>query len=120
MRNSALGVHPKYIELTARAQFGYYNIQLILGMAVGAIGSGLLYTMDQSTGQGKWASFQFLVGAGFGAAFQLPFVRHSFARVQPLAEVVADRQSDCLLRHGSRARQLYRHRTPSLRFLPPH
>lgn len=54
--------------------FGFYNVQLLAGFAIGTIGSGLLYTMDAGTGQAKWVAYQFLVGVGFGAAFQLPFI----------------------------------------------
>ncbi|PYI10456.1 MFS gliotoxin efflux transporter glia [Aspergillus sclerotiicarbonarius CBS 121057] len=53
---------------------GYPSPFLIFGGALTAIGSGLLYTLDISSGAGKWIGYQILAGIGIGWCFQVPVV----------------------------------------------
>ncbi|KAH7312554.1 major facilitator superfamily domain-containing protein [Stachybotrys elegans] len=43
----------------------------VVGGAVGTVGYGLLFTMDQNTSTGEWIGFQILVGASAGITFQV-------------------------------------------------
>jgi hypothetical protein len=42
-----------------------------VGGALGAIGCGLFYTMDQNTSMGKWIGYQIIVGFTSGLTFQV-------------------------------------------------
>ncbi|KAK8137416.1 hypothetical protein PG984_002909 [Apiospora sp. TS-2023a] len=45
---------------------------LLVGCAVAAVASGMLYTLDIGSGPGKWITFQVIAGIGYGTAFQIP------------------------------------------------
>lgn len=51
---------------------GHYLSMLIVGPLVGAVGAGLLFTIDEYTSTGKLIGFQIIFGVGLGVAFQLP------------------------------------------------
>ncbi|KAJ5280045.1 major facilitator superfamily domain-containing protein [Penicillium angulare] len=64
------------------SKFGYPLPFLLIGSALTAIGSGLLYTLDIHTGSGKWIGYQLLAGIGIGWCFQVPVVTAQ-ASVEP-------------------------------------
>jgi len=58
---------------------------MAIGSALGAIGTGLLYTMDAKTSTGKWIGYQILLGVAFAFPFQ-----NSLNLAQADAEDAAD------------------------------
>lgn len=54
--------------------WGQYIPLMILGSALAAVGSGLVYTLDPVSGSDKWIGYQALVGIGLGLVFQIPVI----------------------------------------------
>jgi hypothetical protein len=54
--------------------FGHYIPLMILGSALSAVGSGLIYTLDATSPASKWIPFQALLGIGLGLSFQIPII----------------------------------------------
>jgi MFS transporter, DHA2 family, glioxin efflux transporter len=67
----------------ALMKIGIVPIFWILGGALGAIGCGLFYMMDQQTGTGEWIGYQIIVGFTAGATFQVAIAN---AQVQSTPE----------------------------------
>lgn len=44
----------------------------VLAAALGAVATGLLYTLEIDTGSGKWIGYQILSGVGIGLGLQIP------------------------------------------------
>ncbi|OJJ77955.1 hypothetical protein ASPBRDRAFT_191217 [Aspergillus brasiliensis CBS 101740] len=55
----------------ALAKIGIVPLFWIVGGALGAVGSGLLYTMGTETPAGKWIGYQILVGFTMGWTYQV-------------------------------------------------
>ncbi|KAK6411023.1 hypothetical protein LTR95_018139 [Oleoguttula sp. CCFEE 5521] len=55
----------------AFTKIGIVPLFWLLGGSLGAIGSGLFYTMDEATGMGKWIRFQIIVGFAVGLTTQV-------------------------------------------------
>ena len=53
---------------------GWFQPFLIVGSALTAIGSGLIYTLDIGTEMGKWIGYQVLAGFGLGFAIQTAII----------------------------------------------
>ena len=53
---------------------GWFQPFLIVGAALTAIGSGLIYTLDIGTEMGKWIGYQVLAGFGLGFAIQTAII----------------------------------------------
>ncbi|KAF4582819.1 Major facilitator superfamily domain, general substrate transporter [Ophiocordyceps camponoti-floridani] len=53
---------------------GRYKMLLVVGGAAGAVGAGLLTTMDQYTPAGNWIAYQIVAGVGWGVACQIPLI----------------------------------------------
>ncbi|KAF2501646.1 MFS general substrate transporter [Lophium mytilinum] len=51
---------------------GYATPFMIIGAAIGAISSGLLYMLDIDSSAGRWIGFQILCGFAAGGTFQVP------------------------------------------------
>lgn len=51
---------------------GHYLTMLIIGPIIGAVGAGLLFTIDEYTSTGRLIGYQIIFGVGLGMAFQLP------------------------------------------------
>ncbi|KAI9727732.1 MAG: hypothetical protein M1828_005960 [Chrysothrix sp. TS-e1954] len=51
---------------------GYYTPFLLCGTVIGAIGAGLLTTLQVTTSEGRWIGYQILYGLGLGFSFQAP------------------------------------------------
>ena len=55
----------------AFTKIGIVPLFWLVGGSLGAIGSGLFYTMDEATGTGKWIGFQIIVGFAVGLTTQV-------------------------------------------------
>jgi hypothetical protein len=55
----------------AFTKIGIVPVFWLIGGSLGAIGSGLFYTMDEATGTGKWIGFQIIVGFAVGLTTQV-------------------------------------------------
>jgi hypothetical protein len=55
----------------AFTKIGIVPLFWLIGGSLGAIGSGLFYTMDKATGAGKWIGFQIIVGFAVGLTTQV-------------------------------------------------
>lgn len=53
---------------------GIHNPFLIIGPALGAVGSGLLMLLDEHSGSGYWIGFQILLGIGVGFCLTIPLM----------------------------------------------
>jgi cyanate permease len=53
------------------SRFATVPVYWTCGGVLGAIGCGLLYTMDGATSAGKWIGYQILVGVAVGGAFNI-------------------------------------------------
>ena len=53
--------------------FGHYVPFMWLGAAVLTVGCGLLHTLNRTSNIGHWFTYELIAGAGFGAAFQIPY-----------------------------------------------
>ena len=53
---------------------GLYIPVMIFGSMLGAIGAGLLYTLEVNTASGKWIGYQALTAIGLGLTFQIPII----------------------------------------------
>jgi len=53
---------------------GWYTPFTWIGSAIFAVGAGMLYTLEPSSGAGKWIGYQILAGVGAGACVQIPFI----------------------------------------------
>lgn len=74
----------------ALMKIGIVPIFWILGGALGAIGCGLLYTMDQHTSAGEWIGYQIIVGFTTGATFQVAIANAQVqASPQDMSQVTA-------------------------------
>ncbi|KAG8810908.1 hypothetical protein FRC17_002709 [Serendipita sp. 399] len=51
---------------------GHYLTMMIIGPLIGAVGAGLLFTVNENTANAKIIGYQILFGSGVGMAFQLP------------------------------------------------
>ncbi|CAK7223719.1 hypothetical protein SBRCBS47491_005303 [Sporothrix bragantina] len=56
------------------SRLGYYLPWAVVGMAISAVGTGLLSTLSPTTPTGHWIGYQILAGAGRGMVFQAPFL----------------------------------------------
>jgi MFS family permease len=54
--------------------WGHYVPLMAFGSTVGAVGAGLIYTLDITSSSGKWIGYQALVGAGLGLTFQISVI----------------------------------------------
>jgi MFS transporter, DHA2 family, glioxin efflux transporter len=54
--------------------FGHFVPNMIVGSAIGTIGSGLLYTLGTTSSSSKWIGYQALAGLGLGFALQVPVI----------------------------------------------
>lgn len=62
----------------------------VVGTAMGVICTGLLYTLDIGTSEGKWIGYQIIGGIGWGIASQIPIITvQATAPATDLAEVTA-------------------------------
>ena len=63
---------------------------IVVGTALGTVCTGLLYTLDIGTGEGKWIGYQIIGGVGWGIASQIPIITvQATAPAADLAEVTA-------------------------------
>ena len=63
---------------------------IVVGTALGTVCTGLLYTLDINTGEGKWIGYQVIGGVGWGIASQIPIITvQATAPAADLAEVTA-------------------------------
>lgn len=63
---------------------------IVAGTALSTICTGLLYTLDIGTSEGKWIGYQIIGGVGWGIASQIPIITvQATAPVTDLAEVTA-------------------------------
>ena len=63
---------------------------ILVGTALGTVCTGLLYTLDIGTGEGKWIGYQIIGGVGWGIASQIPMITvQATAPAADLAEVTA-------------------------------
>ncbi|CAK7265194.1 hypothetical protein SEPCBS57363_001456 [Sporothrix epigloea] len=56
------------------SKLGYYLPWAVVGMAMNAVGTGLLSTLSPTTPASRWIGYQIVVGAGRGMVFQAPFL----------------------------------------------
>lgn len=62
----------------------------VAGTALGLVCTGLLYTLDIDTSEGKWIGYQIIGGVGWGIASQIPIITvQATAPAADLAEVTA-------------------------------
>lgn len=62
----------------------------VVGTALGVVCTGLLYTLNIGTGEGKWIGYQIIGGVGWGIASQIPIITvQATAPATDLAEVTA-------------------------------
>ena len=70
--------------------FGHYIPIMIVGSALSAVASGLIYTLDITTPSSKWIPFQALLGIGLGLVIQIPvIVNQSVVQPSDLSSVSA-------------------------------
>lgn len=63
----------------------------VLGTALGVICTGLLYTLDIGTSEGKWIGYQVIGGVAWGIASQIPMMTvQATAKASDLAEITAN------------------------------
>ncbi|KAM6477507.1 major facilitator superfamily domain-containing protein [Trichoderma sp. SZMC 28011] len=63
---------------------------IVVGTALSTICTGLLYTLDIGTSEGKWIGYQIIGGVGWGIASQIPIITvQATAPAIDLAEVTA-------------------------------
>ncbi|KAI5477804.1 hypothetical protein MNV49_005888 [Pseudohyphozyma bogoriensis] len=55
-------------------KFGSFNVQMLLGIAMASIGTGLISTFDANTPQPKWVGYQLLAGFGIGLTAMMPYM----------------------------------------------
>jgi MFS transporter, DHA2 family, glioxin efflux transporter len=69
---------------------GHYVPLMVFGSVVSSVGCGLVYTLDITSGSGKWIGYQALCGIGLGLVFQIPvIVNQSVVKVSDLATISA-------------------------------
>ncbi|GAA5837960.1 hypothetical protein JCM9279_004082 [Rhodotorula babjevae] len=56
------------------SHFGVFHPAMFYGLALTAIGAGLLATMDASTPTAQWAGYGVVVGSGMGALYMMSFL----------------------------------------------
>ncbi|OJJ49842.1 hypothetical protein ASPZODRAFT_139197 [Penicilliopsis zonata CBS 506.65] len=54
--------------------FGHFVYLMIISSVITSIGCGLIYTLDTTTGSGKWIGYQILAGVGLGLGCQIPII----------------------------------------------
>jgi MFS family permease len=59
------------VQGVALTKIGIVPLFWIIGGALGTIGCGLLYSMDEDTSTGKWIGYQIIVGFTSGWTFQV-------------------------------------------------
>ena len=75
----------------------YPQPYLLSGAAITAIGSGLLYTLDIGSSEGKWIGYQLLAGIGIGWCFQVPVITaQGSVASEDLSSATAMVLSECL------------------------
>jgi hypothetical protein len=47
---------------------------MVIGAALAMIGSGLIYSLNESSSIGRWIGYQILVGAGVAMGWQQPLL----------------------------------------------
>nr|POE75125.1 putative efflux pump gsfj [Quercus suber] len=63
---------------------------IVVGTILSTMCTGLLYTLDIGTSEGKWIGYQIIGGVGWGVAFQIPIITvQATAPLVDLAEVTA-------------------------------
>ncbi|KAL2842137.1 major facilitator superfamily domain-containing protein [Aspergillus pseudodeflectus] len=69
---------------------GYYLPLLTLGGTLCTIASGLLYTLDISSGAAEWIGYQAMAGIGIGIAIQVPMIAsQAVVEMQDLSTISA-------------------------------
>lgn len=53
---------------------GYYNLAMLLGVVLSAIGGGLMTTLQPQASQSTWVGYQMLCGFGAGAGVAAPML----------------------------------------------
>lgn len=86
----------------AFTKIGIVPLFWIFGGALGAIGCGLLYTMDTTTSTGKWIGYQILVGFAVGLTTQVA-LQNAQVQVRPedLSQATALMNCKSHAKHGS-------------------
>jgi len=56
-------------QVTSRV--GYYVPSMLISPVIGSIGAGLLSTLDEHSGSGKWIGYQVIFGLGLGLSMQI-------------------------------------------------
>jgi MFS transporter, DHA2 family, glioxin efflux transporter len=59
------------VQGVAITKIGYPTPFMLAGTVLGAISTGLYYTLDVNTSSGKWIGYQIIGGVGVGLAFQI-------------------------------------------------
>ena len=63
----------------------------VVGTALGVVCTGLLYTFDIGTSEGKWIGYQVIGGVAWGIASQIPMMTvQATAKASDLAEITAN------------------------------
>lgn len=63
---------------------------IVVGTAIGTVCTGMLYTLDIGTKEGRWIGYQIIGGVGWGIASQIPIITvQATAPPADLAEVTA-------------------------------
>ncbi|KAH8812735.1 putative gliotoxin efflux pump [Xylogone sp. PMI_703] len=69
---------------------GYYLPLLTLGSVLTTVASGLLYTLDLTSGPNEWIGYQAIAGIGVGLAIQVPIIAsQAVVEVQDISTVSA-------------------------------
>ena len=84
------------VTISMVASGGYISITgiaapiIVVGTALGMVCTGLLYTLEIGTEEGKWMGYQIIGGVGWGIASQIPIITvQATAPATDLAEVTA-------------------------------
>ena len=93
VRNLPLILAVTISMLVSGAYISIYGIAApisVIGTALGLVCTGLLYTLDIGTAEGKWIGYQIIGGVGWGIASQIPIITvQATAPAADLAEVTA-------------------------------
>ena len=67
----------------------------VIGAALVLVCTGLLYTLNIGTGEGKWIGYQMIGGVGWGIAQQIPIIKGDLSRLQGRLDGRQVGQLDC-------------------------
>lgn len=88
------------VQGIALFKVGIVPLFWIVGGALGTIGCGLFYTMDQNTSTGKWIAYQIIVGFTSGLTFQVSISNAQIhAAPEDMSQVTAIVQCESQLCH---------------------